>query len=118
MNKIKEAFGIKTGKKNTNYSEEITTPAPFNNGVDIPPEIETKIYTSELKGRSNKYEGSELHKEDLENMRALRERYNEIDDISTEDQEALTYQSPSQSMPLFEEKEKRIKTNIFCGYTL
>ena len=105
VNKIKEAFGIKAGKKNTNYSEEITTPAPFNNGVDIPPEIETKIYTSELKGRSNKYEGSELHKEDLENMRALRERYNEIDDISPQDQEALTYQSPSQSMPLFEEKE-------------
>lgn len=34
VNKIKEAFGIKTDAKNSNYSEPETTPAPFYKGAD------------------------------------------------------------------------------------
>jgi hypothetical protein len=51
VNKIKDAFGIPKNKSNTNYSEEITAPAPFNNGVDEPPEVETNIYSNPKVGR-------------------------------------------------------------------
>ena len=55
VNKIKEAFGIKSenakgytiGNPNSNYSEEITAPSAYNNGVDEPPVTETKMYNSD-----------------------------------------------------------------------
>ena len=51
----------------------------------MPPEIETKIYSGKLKGRNIKDD----------ERSDLRERYNETDDISPEDQELLTFQVPS-----------------------
>ena len=84
VNKIREAFGIKGEKNNTNYSEEITAPAPFNNGVDDLPEIETNIYSGKMKENrrlnQNRNEGQNL-------------RLNEINDISREEQQELTFQA-------------------------
>jgi len=89
VNKIKEAFGIKSEKQNTNYSEEITAPAAFNNGVDEPPQIETKIYSGELKNkRENPYEEYD------EYSRINRLLY-EFDDISPETRQELTFQADS-----------------------
>jgi len=94
VNKIKEAFGIKSEKQNTNYSEEITAPAPFNNGVDEPPEIETKIYSRELKKKEEPYEGYNEDRLYFDDLRTNRLLY-ELDDISPETRQELTFQEDS-----------------------
>ena len=94
VNKIKEAFGIKSEKQNTNYSEEITAPAPFNNGVDEPPEIETKIYSRELKKKEELYEGYNEDRLYFDDLRTNRLLY-ELDDISPETRQELTFQEDS-----------------------
>lgn len=80
VNKIKEAFGIQSEKKNTNYSEEITAPAPYNNGVDQPPEVETRIYSNPNLGR-------------IPQRRVQEDLENDIMDISQNDAEVLTLQT-------------------------
>lgn len=81
VNKIKDAFGIASEKPNTNYSEEITAPAPFNNGVDAPPEVETNIYSNPNVGRIPERRSEQ---EDL---------LDDIMDISQNEAEELTLQA-------------------------
>jgi len=91
VNKIKEAFGIKPEKSNTNYSEEITAPSAYNNGVDDPPEIETKIYESDRRARQQGQHGQRYQGQRREQGQ-LQQLLDELDDISMEDAEALTFQ--------------------------
>jgi hypothetical protein len=103
VNKIKEAFGIKSEKQNTNYSEEITAPAPFNNGVDEPPETETKIYSSSVSSGFHNLKGYEewynlFNDGKVNNRQEPYEGYNqerlyELDDISPETRQELTFQA-------------------------
>ena len=117
VNKIKEAFGINPEKKNTNYSEEITAPAQFNNGVDEPPEIETKIYSSSvpsgfhnLKGYDEWYnsfndgvdEPYEGYDDDRHYFDVMNEYMKELFDISPETRQELTFQAD----PQYEIKEE------------
>ena len=129
MDKIKSALNPEYKKPNTNYSEEITAPAPFNNGVDQPPLTETKMYNGLTKHNSDmisvitlqkefeKYMTPEEQKErdrlidkyDLDNvekhkqpeigkrilqdlLEKRREKWGEINDVSKEDFEELTFQ--------------------------
>ena len=102
VNKIKEAFGLKPNKENTNFTDVITAPTASINGVEQPKEVETKFYESDLR----RYKDPE---DDYGKLRkhydGLRKKYlpdsvkeidvikmNEIDDISPEDQELLTFQ--------------------------
>ena len=75
VNKIKEALGIKTESKNSNYTETETTSVPFYKGVDdLPAENITD------------------RREPIGERAVPRETYlmNEITDISMEDSEELT----------------------------
>jgi len=78
IDKIKAAFNPEYKKPNTNYSDMITAPAAFNNGVDEPPILETKIYNSDVKR-------PEIREKRLE------EKMDEVFDISPEDEEELTF---------------------------
>ena len=81
VEKIRAALDPAYKKPNTNYSDAITAPAPFNEGAEQAPEADTEMY-SEIS-----YESSAPAKDD-----AIRERMSEIDDVSPEDYEALTFQ--------------------------
>ena len=96
VKKIKEAFGLKPDKPNTNYSEEITAPSAYNNGVDEPPIIETKMYESNRLGhaRQQEYQGQRREQGQLQQLSE------ELNDITMEDSQALTYQ-PRWSHPMF-----------------
>ena len=75
VNKIKEALGIKTESKNSNYTETETTSVPFYKGVDdLPAENITD------------------RREPIKERAVTRETYlmDEITDISMEDSEELT----------------------------
>jgi hypothetical protein len=68
VEKIRAALDPAYKKPNTNYSDAITAPAPFNQGAEQAPEAETNMYSG------IPYESSE------------------INDVSQEDYEALTFQ--------------------------
>ena len=95
VNKIKEAFGIKpnntegytVGNPNTNFSEEITAPSAYNNGVDEPPLIESKMYNSNRLAQ----QGQRREQGQVEALAA------DFDDISPETKEELLLQASSSS---------------------
>jgi len=86
IDKIKAAFDPGYKKPNTNYSDMITAPAPFNNGVDEPPELGTKIYSSDVKRPERIQERREERRPER-----IEERMGELFDMSPEDEEELTF---------------------------
>ena len=56
VNKIKEAFGLKPNKENTNFTDVITAPTASINGVEQPKEVKTKSYQSGYTELRKKYD--------------------------------------------------------------
>jgi len=78
IDKIRAAFNPDYKIPNTNFSEQITAPAPFNKGADQPPITETKMYSGIVR----------KHQSDTKPVARLEE----INDISRTDYEELTFQ--------------------------
>jgi len=112
VNKIKEAFGIKPenadgytiGNPNTNYSEHITAPSAYNNGIDEPPIIETKMYSSDKIVRKRGQEGQEGQRRQQGQRR--QELLDELDDVSMEEAEDLTSYRYSPASRLWTEEDE------------
>ena len=97
VNKIKEALGIKTESKNSNYTETETSSVPFYKGVDdLPAENITDrrepIARKEIIGISELLNENTDRREPIGEKPVPRETYlmDEITDISMEDSEELT----------------------------
>lgn len=81
INKIKEAFGIKTDDKGSNYSEPETAPAPFYKGVDEIPEL-PEAPRQQREPRVPK---------ERRPLRRDQQLMEELNEITTEDAEELTF---------------------------
>ena len=94
VNKIKEALGIKTESKNSNYTETETSSVPFYKGVDdLPAEsITDRRERRERIGISELLNENTDRREPIGEKPVPRETYlmDEITDISMEDSEELT----------------------------
>ena len=114
VNKIKEAFGIKPenakgytiGNPNSNYSEEITAPSAYNNGVDEPPVTETKMYNSNRYAQQERRQGQQQEQHSEQNH--ARELAADFSDIGRETQEELTSQLSESSDMAIDDPSKEL----------